>query len=154
MPHRVCRQPPHPSSLKLSSPLTQFRHHLSLLLNVAAACPVFGRRTARTHYLQPPPQLAFKLPPRLLGLALSLQPWCHSRQRVRLLMSCCPLSTVAFRLTRSTGRHEGRRAVEQRAIARIMMRCISTSALRMWAAGTDCGMAQGQSRDSFKCVIL
>ena len=135
MPHRVCRQAPLHSSLKLSSPVLQLLSSLCLVLNAATACPVFERRTARAHYLQPPLQLAFKLPPRLLELA-SLQPWCHgNKQRVRLLCCCCPLSVVAFRMTRVTGRHECHRAVEQRAIVRIMMRCFSMLALRICRHG-------------------
>jgi hypothetical protein len=54
--------------------------------------------------LQPPPQLAFKLPPRLLELA-SLQPWCHgNKQRLRLLCCCRPLSTLAMRLARESAK--------------------------------------------------
>ena len=80
---------------------------LSLVFNAAAACPVFGRRTARAHYLQPPPQLAFKLPPRMLELA-SLQPWCHgNKQRVRLLCCCRPLSTLVIRLACEVDREGG-----------------------------------------------
>jgi hypothetical protein len=52
-------------------------HVVSCVLNAAAACPVFGRRTARAHYSQPPPQPAFKLPPRLLELAPLLPPVAH-----------------------------------------------------------------------------
>jgi hypothetical protein len=137
MLHRVCRQAPLHSSLTFSSPVLQLRHILCLVLNAAAACPVFGRRTARAHYLQPPPQLAFKLQPRLLELA-SLQPWCHGyKQRLRLLCCCRPLSVVAFRLARATGRHESHRAVELRAIAYIMARGIRIMALRMWTGGTS-----------------
>ena len=137
MPHRVCRQAPLHSSLKLSSPVLQLRHILCLVLNAAAACPVFGRRTARAHYLQPPPQLAFKLPPRLLELA-ALQPSCHgNKQRLRMLIICRPLSVVAFRLARATGRHEGHRAVELRAIAHIMARGIRMLASRLWTGSTS-----------------
>ena len=144
MLHRVCRQAPLHSSLKLSSPALQLRHILCLVSDAAAACPVFGRRTARAHYLQPPPQLAFKLPPRMLELA-SLQPWCHgNKQRVRLLCCCRPLSVLAFRLARANCRHEGHRAMEQRAIACIMMRGIRMPVLRMWTGST---LDASRSRD-------
>ena len=138
------RQAPLHSSLKLPSPILHLRHILCLVLNVAATCRVFGRRTARVHYLQPPPQLAFKLSPRLLVLA-SLQPWCHGiKQRVRLLCCCRPLSVVAFRLARATRRHEGNRAMEQRAIARIMMRCFSMLAFRQCRGAVRSSQAHGQ----------
>ena len=68
----------------------------------------------------------------MLELA-SLQPWCHgNKQRLHMLIICRPLSVLAFRLARATGRHEGHRAVELRAIARIMMRCFNILALRIW----------------------
>ena len=133
MPHRVCRQAPLHSSLKLSSPALQLRvsHIMCLVLNAAAACPDFGRRTARAHYLQqPPPQLAFKLPPRLLELA-SLQPWClGSKQRLRLLCCCRPLSTLVSRLACEVDR-EGCCRLQWSAVARIMARCLAVSATRL-----------------------
>ncbi len=153
-PRFLSRATPQQPQTASSSPVVQLRHHVSLFLNVAAACPVFGRRTARAHYLQPPAQLAFKLPPHLLELAFSLQPWCHGRQRLQLLISCCPLSTVAFRLARVTGRHESHRAVEQKIIARILMRCISISALQDWAVGAVRTLAHSQRRVSLRCAIL
>jgi hypothetical protein len=116
--------------------------------------------------LQPPPQLAFKLPPRLLELA-SLQPWCHgNKQRVLLLRCCRPLSVLAFRLARATCRHEGHRAVEQSAIAHILMRCYSMLALRMCRGAARQGQAtseesshstdeaHGQWCGLLRCVIL
>ena len=97
------------------------------MLNVTAACPVFGRRTARTHYLPPPPQLAFQLRPRLLKLA-SLQPWCHgNKQRVRLLGCCRPLSTLVIRLAREVYRG----SLQWRAVARIMARCLAVFAMQL-----------------------
>ena len=130
MLHRVCRQAPLHSTLKLSSPVLQRRHILCLVLNAAAACPVFGRRTAGAHYLQPPPQLAFKLPPRLLELA-SLQPWCHgNKQRLRLLCCCRPLSTLAIRLACKIYREGGCR-LQWSAVARIMARCLTVCAMQL-----------------------
>ncbi len=105
MPHRVFRQAPLHSSLKLSC--FAARQHLLFVLNAAAAFPDFGRRTARAHYLQPPPQLSFKLPPRLIELA-SLQPWCYgNKQRVRLLCCCRPLSTLTIRFAHEVDREGG-----------------------------------------------
>ena len=80
----------------------------------------------RAHYLQPPPQLAFKLPPGLLELA-SLQPWCHGKQRLRLLCCCRPLSTLAIRLACEVGREGGCR-LQWSAVARIMARCLAVAA--------------------------
>ena len=100
------------------------------MLNAAAACPVFGRRTARAHYLQPPPQLAFKLPPRLLELA-TLQPWCYgNKQRVRLLCCCRPLSTLAIRLAREVDREGGCR-LHWSAVARIIACCLAVCAMQL-----------------------
>jgi hypothetical protein len=84
----------------------------------------------RAHYLQPPPQLGFNLPERLLELA-SLQPWCHSsKQRLRLLCCCCPLSTLAFRLVYQVNRERGGR-LQCSAVACIMARCLSVSAMQL-----------------------
>jgi hypothetical protein len=113
------------SVIKLSSPVLQFR--MCLVLNAAAACAVFGRRTARAHYLQPPPQLGFKVSQRLLELA-SLQPWCHgNKQRARLLCCCHPLSNLALRLAREVDREGGCR-LQWSAVARIMARCLAVAA--------------------------
>jgi hypothetical protein len=87
----------------------------------------------------------------LLELA-SLQPWCHgNKQRVRLLCCCRPLSVLAFRLARATGRHEGHRAMEQSAIAHILMRCFSMLALRMCRGAARKGEATSEKS---RCVIL
>jgi hypothetical protein len=77
--------------------------------------------------LQPPPQQAFQLPPRLLKLA-SLQPWCHSnKQRMRLLSCCRPLSTLVIRLACEADRD----SLQWRAVARIMARCLAVSAMQL-----------------------
>jgi hypothetical protein len=77
--------------------------------------------------LQPPPQLAFKLPPRLLELA-TLQPWCYgNKQRVRLLCCCRPLSTLIIRLACEI--FHG--SLQWRAVTRIMARCLSVSAMQL-----------------------
>ncbi len=75
---------------------------MSLVLNAAAACPIFAPRSARAHYLQPPASLGFTLSQRSLELA-SLQLWCrNSKQRVLLLCCCsCHMSTLAVRLARA-----------------------------------------------------
>ncbi len=103
-----------------------------LLLSAAAACPIFDLRSMRAHYLQPPAPLAFTLSPRALELA-SLQPWCRDNtQRAQLLCSCCPLSTLAFRLPRAVNRHHGSSSFELNATARITQRCFSVFAWRLW----------------------
>ena len=79
--------------------------------------------------MQPQPQLAFKLPQRLLELA-SLQPWCNGRQRVRLLCCCRPLSTLAIRLAREVDREGGSR-LQWSAVARIMARCLAVCAMQL-----------------------
>jgi hypothetical protein len=51
---------------------------------------------------------------------------------------------LAFRLARANCRHEGHRAMEQRAIACIMMRGIRMPVLRMWTGST---LDASRSRD-------
>ena len=100
----------------LAAPTSNRKHASPRLPSSAAPQQPQALLTARAHYLQPPPQLAFKLPPRLLELA-SLQPWCHgNNQRLRLLIICRPLSVVAFRLARAINRREGSRSLELRAM--------------------------------------
>jgi hypothetical protein len=100
-------------------------------MNAAAACPVFGHRAARAHYLQPPPPLGFKLSQRLLELA-SVQPCCRgSKQRLLLLCCCCCLlSNVAIRLACEVD-HEYRRSLHRSSFARIMARCFAVSATQL-----------------------
>jgi hypothetical protein len=113
------------------------RHTVSLVLNAAAACPIFGPRSVRAHYLQPPAQLGFTLSQRSLEFA-SMQLWCFdNNQRVQLLCCCCPLSVLALRLARAVNRCEGSHSFEQRAIASIMKRCFSIVALRFFAIGSE-----------------
>ncbi len=86
----------------------------------------------RAHFLQPPAPLAFALSPRALELA-SLQPRCRDNtQRAQLLCSCCPLSTLAFRLPRAVNRYDSQRDLERSAMARIMKRCFGISAWWRW----------------------
>ena len=113
----------------------QLRHITSVVLSAAAACPIFDLRSMRAHYLQPPAPLAFTLSPRALELA-SLQPWCRDNtQRAQLLCSCCPLSTLAFRLSGAVNRYERQRDFERSATARIMRRCFGIFAWRRWIEG-------------------
>jgi len=70
---------------------------------MAAACPIFGRRCVHAHYLQPPAQLGIGPSQRRLELA-SLPQWHRDNQRLPLLCCSCPLSLVAYRLARVTGR--------------------------------------------------
>ena len=104
---------------------------MSLVLNAAAACPIFAPRSARAHYLQPPAQLGFMLSQRSLQLA-SLQLWCrNSKQRVQLLCCCsCHLATLAVRLARAVDRSGSSRSFEPWATSRIMKFCLSVFALR------------------------
>ena len=131
MPHRVCRQAPLHSSLKLSSLALQRRHIMCLVLNAAAACPDFGRRTARAHYLQPPPQLRFPLSQHSLAIA-SLQLWFRdNKQRGQLLCCSGALFDLVFRLARAANKQESRFfEFEVCFIATIMRRCFSVYAWR------------------------
>jgi hypothetical protein len=108
-------------------------HIMFLVLNAAAACPNFGRRSAQFHYLQPPAQLGITPSKRLLEL-VSQQPWCLGLppQRLRQLCCCSPLSTLAARLVRVNDRHEDHRIVESRATALILKRCFSVFAWWVW----------------------
>ena len=109
---------------------------VSLVLNAAAACPIFGPRSMRAHYLQPPAQLGCMLPQRSLGFA-SLQIWCHdNKQRVQLLCCCCPLSILAFCLARTVNGREGSRSFNHICSARIMKRCFSIAALSFFQSAT------------------
>jgi hypothetical protein len=104
---------------------------MSLVLNAAASCPIFGPRSARPHYLHPPAQLNFTLSPRALELA-SLQLWCRdNKQRVQLLCcSSCPLSALALRLARAVTRSDGSVEHLPTACKDIVKRCFSAFALR------------------------
>jgi hypothetical protein len=113
----------HKCQLQLFSPFAQLHHAVSLVLNAAAACTIFGPRSARAHHLQPPAQLGFTLPQRSLELS-SLLLWCRdSTQRVQLLCFSGPLSPLASRLAGAINRRAGIRSVEHRAVTNIMKRC-------------------------------
>ena len=105
---------------------------MCLVLNAAAACPVFGRRTARAHYLQPPPQLGFPLSQHSLAIASLLQLWfCGNKQRAQLLCCSGALFDLAFRLARAANKQESRFfEVERCFTAVIMKRCFSVYAWR------------------------
>ena len=107
-------------------------HNVALVFAAAAACFVFGARSLRSHYLQPPVQLYFTLSQRSLELA-SLQLRCRdSAQRLQLLCCSCPLSILAFRLARAVSRGESSRGFEHKVMARIMKRCFSVFVWRPW----------------------
>jgi hypothetical protein len=78
---------------------------MCLVLNAAAACPVFCRRSVRAHYLQPSARLWAGLTQRSLESASWQQRsvCCDIKSRLRLLCCCCPLSFLAFRLARAVG---------------------------------------------------
>ncbi len=105
---------------------------MSLVLNAAAACPIFGPRSVRAHYLQPPAELQFTLSSRALELA-SLQLWCRdNKQRLQLLCcSSCPMSALASRLACAVNRSEGSHSVEHlpKACINIVKRCFGAFAL-------------------------
>ena len=129
---RLFRPTALPHTFFLSQAIRYVRQIASVVLSAAAACPIFDLRSVRAHYLQPPAPLAFTLSPRALELA-SLQPWCRdSTQRAQLLCSCCPLSTLAFRLPRAVNRCDSQRDFERSATARIMKRCFGIFAWRCW----------------------
>jgi hypothetical protein len=69
-----------------------------LVLSAAAACPIFGPRSLRAHYLQPPAQLGPTLSQRSLEHAQELL--CgDNKQRVQLMCFSCPLSYRLSTLT-------------------------------------------------------
>ena len=110
-------------------------HIMCLVLNAAAACPVFERRTARAHHLQPPPQLGF--PPSQHSLAIaSLQLWLRgNKQRAQLLCCSGALFDLVFRLARAANKQQSRffefPEFEGYCIAAIMRRCFSVYAWRL-----------------------
>ncbi len=79
------------------------RGTMCLVLNAAAACPVFCHRSVRAHYLQPTAWLW----PTLSQRSLEFASWqqcdvsCDINSRLLLLCCCCPLSFLAFRLARA-----------------------------------------------------
>jgi hypothetical protein len=138
-PDNIVRKCSAPSYERLNcAPLvlyvSKISHAMSLLLNAAIRCPIFGR-CVRTLFLQPPAQLGLRLSQRWPDLT-SLHLNCRGNQeRQQLLISCCPLSTLACRLARVADRHEGHLSIEHRVIALIMRRCFSIVALRVLSAG-------------------
>ena len=111
----------------------RLRHTMSLVLRAAATFPLFCRRSECALRLQPPCHLGIAPSQRWLDLHTPQLFICSgSTQRLHLLCCCCPLSTVAFRLARSAGRHEGRRASQRAAVALIMRRCFGDFVWRFW----------------------
>ena len=92
--------------------------------------------SAFVHHLHPCPQIGFSMSRRSLDFA-ALQLWCHCNpQYLRLLICCCPLSTLAFRLARTSNRHVSQRMAQHRAAALVMRRCFSMLAWRIWTGST------------------
>jgi hypothetical protein len=90
--------------------------------------------------LQPPLQIGIKPSKRSLEVASLQLLWCdstsrrncfHRKKLLRLLCCSGPLSTLAFRLARAIGRHDGHRSFEHRVIASIMKRCFSVVSRRL-----------------------
>ena len=92
--------------------------------------------SAFVHHLHPCVQIGFSMSRRSLDFA-ALQLWCHCNQQyLRLLICCCPLSTLAFRLARTSSRHDSQRMAQHRAAALVMRRCFSMLAWRIWTEST------------------
>jgi ubiquitin-conjugating enzyme E2 D/E len=102
-----------------------------LVFHAAAACPIFGPRSVRAHYLQPPAQLGLTLSQRLLDCPLLQQSLlCRVKQRLQLMCFSCPLSTLACRLVAASNRSEVVTHVHWQVISSIMRRCFGGFALR------------------------
>jgi len=105
---------------------------MSLVLNAAAARPIYGPRSVNAHYLQPPAQLGFIISRRMLDLA-SLHLWFRDNtHRMKMLSCCCPLAIVAFRLSRAAVSYQGHHSFHHRVISLIMKKCLSGVAWRFW----------------------
>jgi hypothetical protein len=116
----------------------------TLVLNAAAACPIFGLRSARAHYLQPPAQLGLTLSQRSLD-RVPLQLWCRdNKQRVSLMCCSCLLSILAFRLARDV-------RSEHWVVGNIMRRCFSVYALRLLIDQFDHNSCFGCEADDTFC---
>jgi ubiquitin-protein ligase len=113
---------------------TPFAHlrPLHLVVNAAAACPIFGTRSLRAHYLQPPAPLAPTLSPRSLERAL-LQELLFRDNKQRVQLTCCSasLSTVACRLSGVSNRSEAYQ--HRQVIGSIKRRCFSIFVARALA---------------------
>jgi hypothetical protein len=133
----------------LSYLLRPLRLTMSLVLNAAAACTVFGPRSS-VHYLQPPAQLRCTSSLHWLEVAAQ-QPACSdNKQRLQLLNVGSPLSFVALRLAGTRAHH--RRRIDDRVIAHIIKRRLSASALRFWtSASHECNLTErnGLKRSRF-----
>ncbi len=112
-----------------ATPLAHLRP-IDLVLNAAAACPLFGPRSLRAHCLQPPAQLAPTLPQRSLERALLQELLCRdNKQRVQLMCCSNSLSTVASRLCASSNRSQGTHQ-HWWWVSSIMRRCFSIFSAR------------------------
>jgi hypothetical protein len=115
---------------------------MSLVLNAAAACPIYGPRNVSAHYLQPPAQLEFRMSRHMLDLA-SLHLWCGDNQhRMKMLSCCCPLAIVAFRLSRAAVSHKGHHRFHHRIVSLIMKKCLSGVAWRFWGETASDGCCE------------
>jgi hypothetical protein len=115
-------------------PRSQLLLHISsLILNASAVGVFFGPRSVGAHYLQPHAQLGFTRSRRSLDRAMMQLRCDGNKQRVLLLCHCGPLFALAFLLPRSVNKHAGSCSFEHRATARIMKRCFSVFATRIWS---------------------
>jgi ubiquitin-conjugating enzyme E2 D/E len=103
---------------------------IHLVLNAAAACPLFSARSLRAHCLQPPTQLAPTLSQRLLDHALLQELLCRgNKQRVQLV--CCSASLSALACCLSGVSHRSKVKYEHWwVIGSIMRRCYSIFSAR------------------------
>jgi hypothetical protein len=106
------------------------RHSAALVLNAAAACPIFSRCPVLALGLQPHALLGMAPSQRLLEQLVALrQLRCRRSQRLPLVCCGCPLSTVAFRLACANDGGSSV-SVQRKAAALVMRRYLGNLALR------------------------
>jgi hypothetical protein len=89
---------------------------MSLVLNAAAVCSIFGPRGLRINHLQPP---------LLLGMKNGFR---HNKQRMQLLCCSGTRSILAFRLVRAEGQQGELSAFERMFMPMVVRRCM----IEMW----------------------
>ena len=122
---------------------------VSLVLNAAAACPIFGRRSVRVHICLQPPALLDFTQRSASGLKLtSRHRECFNcKQRHRLLCCSSYLNILACRLVCAVNRRGGSRIFEHKAIARIKKRCFGGFAWELWNERASFENDDGDSHD-------
>lgn len=110
------------------------------MLHAAAACPIFGRRSAHVHYLQPPVLLGIRPSQRARTQAMHLwlldsvdYDWRITQQRRRrLLRFSCMLGIVAGRMSSINDKWG-----DHRNAAFILRRCLSLCGVNDLLLGSD-----------------